>query len=153
MGQAAAEPVSKRQNLWIVIVFGNTSWNCLYCSLLYNFDFQRSYRSYVAIAFINATLPMIFITRFMLYARMCKLISVLTCDLVFIKKCEAPIQCFKVPKVCSIVHRRIFMASGIFSRFDCIWFRTASFSQRLIRLWLLVVQLDFSAQLLQLELQ
>jgi len=147
------ELVSKRQNQWIAILLINTSQNCFDWSLLVNFGTKKGHRPYVAIAFMNASLPMIFITRFMLYARICKLISVVTCALVFIKICEAPIQCFKVPNMCSIVHRRIFIASGMLSRFTCIWSSTASFSQRLTRLWLLMVQLDFNAHCLQLELQ
>ena len=43
--------------------------------------------AYSAIASISGTTPMIRITRFKLYASTCKLISVLTCSSVRVRKC------------------------------------------------------------------
>jgi hypothetical protein len=61
------EVVSKRQNLGIAYLFHNTSSNFLDQSLLHNFGAKQGRRPYEAIAFINATLPIIFITRFMFW--------------------------------------------------------------------------------------
>src|SRR5450830_569096 len=48
----------------------------------------------------------------MLYARTCKLISVLTRALVLVRKCVAPIHALMVPNGCSTVCRRIQALSG-----------------------------------------
>jgi len=57
----------------------------------------------VRIFCIIAAVPRIAMTRLRLYARTWRLISVLTCSRVFIRKCAAPIQNFSVPNGCSTV--------------------------------------------------
>ena len=52
-------------------------------------------------AFNVLAIPKIPIKRLRLYARTCKRISVLTCPSVLVT-CAEPIQCFSVPKTCSI---------------------------------------------------
>jgi hypothetical protein len=58
---------------------------------------------YALIASIMAVVPIILMTRFMLYASTCKLISVLTFFNCLVKKWVAPIQALSVPKGCSTV--------------------------------------------------
>jgi len=57
----------------------------------------------VRIFCIIAAVPRIAMTRLRLYARTWRLISVLTCSRVFIRKCAAPIHNFSVPNGCSTV--------------------------------------------------
>ena len=64
------------------------------------------------IASIRGTAPIIFSTRFILYASTCKLISAPTFFKVFIWKCVEPIQYCIVPKGGSTVDLRIFIISG-----------------------------------------
>ena len=69
---------------------------------------------YALIASIMAVVPIIFMTRFMLYARTCKLISVLTFFNCLVRKWVAPIQALRVPKGCSTVWRRILVVVNFF---------------------------------------
>src|SRR3982074_1961641 len=85
------------------------------------------------------------ITRFMLLAKTCSAISVLTCLSVFMWKCVDPIQDFIVPKGCSTVWRRRRILSGFRCIGDAQRLVTASGSQREIRRSLPVVHLLFSA--------
>ena len=69
-------------------------------------------RVYDFIAAMKGCAPIIWITRFMLYANTCKLISVLTRGNVLGRKCVAPIQAFNVLNGCSAVWRLSFDTSG-----------------------------------------
>ena len=71
-------------------------------------------------ASIKGPVPMIFITRFRLYARTCRLISALTLGSRRHKKCVVPIQALIVPNGCSAVRRRTCIASGLASSRLCI---------------------------------
>src|SRR5574343_943685 len=106
---------------------------------------------YPAIAWIRGCTPNILIIRFRLYANTCKLISVLTRGKVFVRKWVEPIQDFKVPKTCSTVRRRIFIASGVLARRASIRSKTLSCSQRLIRRETLVVHCDLMGHFVQAE--
>jgi len=70
-------------------------------------------RAYACIAFMTVSDPSSLMTRFMLYASTCKLISVLTRSIVRVKKCVAPIQALIVPNGCSTVCLRIRIISGL----------------------------------------
>ena len=89
---------------------------------------------------------MIFITRFRLYARTCKLISALTLGSRRHKKWVAPIQALIVPNVCSTVRLRTVISVGSCSSRACIRSSTASCSQRVKRRYLSVVHFARSAQ-------
>src|SRR5450830_1670453 len=89
--------------------------------------------AYALITFINVPTPSILIIRFMLYARTCKLISVLTRALVLVSKCVAPIHALMVPNGCSTVCRRIRIASGVRSSRSCMASSTDSCSHRATR--------------------
>src|SRR5450830_1167302 len=109
--------------------------------------------AYALITFINAPTPNILIIRFMLYARTCKLISVLTRALVLVRKCVAPIQALMVPNGCSTVLLRIRIASGVRSNRSCMASSASSCSQRVTRRCGLGVHADLSEHCWQFELQ
>lgn len=69
-------------------------------------------------------------TRFRLYARTCRLISVATFLSRRIRRCSAPIQPLIVPKTCSTVRRLTRITVGSASSRRCMRSKTASCSQR-----------------------
>src|SRR5215831_13628670 len=91
---------------------------------------------------------MMFMTRVRLYASTCNAISAATRGSVFIRKWVAPIRALIVPKGCSTVSRRRRIFSGCSSSRRCTASRICSYSQRVIRRSLPVVQLFLMAQLL-----
>src|ERR1022692_425133 len=94
------------------------------------------------IAAMSGAIPRICIARFRLYARTCKLISVLTRGNVLVRKCVAPIQALSVPKGCSTVCRRMRDALGVRFKRLCIASSTFSCSHRAMRRLSLVVHWD-----------
>lgn len=109
-------------------------------------SFFHGLSAYVFIPFSRASVPRIFIIRFMLYARTFKLISVLTFGSLFIRKCVAPIHALSVPKGCSTVLRRTFAASGRLISRLCICSSRSSCSHRLMKRYLPSVPRDFNEQ-------
>jgi hypothetical protein len=85
------------------------------------------------IAFMGGAIPRIRIARLRLYASTCKLISVLTCGIVVVRRCVAPIQALSVPKGCSAVWRLILDARGVRISRLCIASSTFSCSHRAMR--------------------
>jgi hypothetical protein len=77
--------------------------------------------------------PESLITRFMLWALTCRLISVFTCAMVRVRKWVAPIHALIVPKGCSTVCRQIRIIPGAWSSRAHISSTMASCSQHATR--------------------